>query len=392
MEIYMLVKNIRQKFTIQFKYTTIFTKDVFSLKNNTLYLLLKKNKTQPVKVIFIIDDNVVKKTKNIVNTIILYCNKHKETIRLQKDPIVLMAGESIKNSKTSIPDIYRHINVNEICRQSYVIAIGGGSLLDAVGFAAATAHRGVRLIRIPTTTLSQNDSGVGVKNGVNYYNKKNFIGSFYPPIAVINDYSFLKTLQIKDWLSGLPEALKVSLIKTKRFFFYISKKTQDILNRKISATNEIDYLCAKLHIEHIGLYGDPFEMHSSRPLDFGHWSAHKLETATKNKITHGHAVAIGIAIDCTYSFITNLLTEKEWKEILFVLLNLNFNIYNKKLTTKKGYMLTQGLTEFKEHLGGILTITLLRTIGKGISVNKMDTTTIKKTILLLKKIQKTYDI
>jgi 3-dehydroquinate synthase len=250
----------------------------------------------------------------------------------------------------------------------------------------------VRLIRIPTTTLSQNDSGVGVKNGINYYNKKNFIGSFYPPTAVINDYNFLKTLLIKDWVSGIPESLKVSLIKTKRFFFYMCGKTQDILNRKVATVNEIDYLCAKLHIEHIGLYGDPFEVYSARPLDFGHWSAHKLEATTKNKITHGHAVAIGIAIDCTYSFFTNLITEKEWKEILYVLLNLNFNIYNKKLAAKKSCILIQGLTEFKEHLGGILTITLLHKIGKGITVNKMDTVTIKKTILLLKKIQKTYNI
>lgn len=388
----MLLKNIKQKFTVQFKYTTIFTKDVFSLENNTLNLLFKKNKIQPTKVIFLIDENVVKKAIGLINQIKLYCTKHEDTIKLQEDPIVITAGEYIKNSKTAIADIYNYINVNEICRQSYVIAIGGGSLLDAVGFAAATAHRGVRLIRIPTTTLSQNDSGVGVKNGVNYYNKKNFIGSFCPPIAVINDFNFLKTLQSKDWVSGLPEALKVSLIKTKKFFFYICKKTQNIINREITTVNEIDYLCAKLHTEHIGLYGDPYEMHSSRPLDFGHWSAHKLEAATKNKITHGHAVAIGIAVDCTYSFITNLITEKEWKQILFVLLNLNFNIFNKKLITKKSCMLIQGLTEFKEHLGGLLTITLLCTIGKGVTVNKMDVTILEKTIILLKKIQKAYNI
>ena len=87
--------------------------------------------------------------------------------------------------------IWELLNRYSMCRHSYVIVIGGGAALDLVGFAASTAHRGVRLVRFPTTTLSQGDGGVGVKNGVNYFGKKNWIGTFSVPEAVVNDFNFL---------------------------------------------------------------------------------------------------------------------------------------------------------------------------------------------------------
>src|SRR5207249_9146075 len=101
---------------------------------------------------------------------------------------------------------------------SYIIGIGGGTLLDVVGLAAATAHRGVRHVRIPTTTLSQNDSGVGVKNGINAFGKKNFIGAFAPPFAVINDFQLLASLSERDKRAGYVEAVKVALIRDAYFF------------------------------------------------------------------------------------------------------------------------------------------------------------------------------
>lgn len=382
------LKSINQKFTVNFKYKTIFTKDLFSIKNNTLNQVFRNVKTKHAKkIIVILDSNVVLETKDLERKIIAYCDFYKDNINLKQKPIIVCGGESLKNKKESVNYIYNHINKNEICRQSYVIAIGGGSLLDVVGFASATAHRGVRFIRIPTTTLSQNDSGVGVKNGINYFKKKNFVGSFALPTLVINDYKFLNTLKHTDWISGLPEALKVSLIKTKKFFDFIENNTQKILNRKLYVMNKLNYICAKLHILHIGSNGDPFEVHSSRPLDFGHWAAHKLETATKNKLTHGHAVAIGIAIDCTYSFLINTLSTVNWKKIIFVLLKLRLNVHHKKLNTKEN-ILEKGLIEFKEHLGGQLTIMLLHKVGKGITVNTMCIEKIKKAIKLLEKIQK----
>src|SRR4029079_4140447 len=103
-------------------------------------------------------------------------------------------------------------------RHAFVMAVGGGALLDLVGYAAATTHRGGRLLRVPTTVLAQNDSGVGVKNGVNAFGVKNLVGTFAPPFAVINDLRFLQTLEPRERVAGMAEAVKVALVRDASFF------------------------------------------------------------------------------------------------------------------------------------------------------------------------------
>jgi len=137
------------------------------------------------------------------------------------------------------------------------------------------------------------------------------------------------------------------------------------------------YRCAELHLEHIATSGDPFEMGSSRPLDFGHWAAHKLEQLTNFELRHGEAVAIGIALDVTYSWLKGMITEEEWKKILKVIQQSGFKLYVPELQSKLNEpgdtdSLMHGLTEFREHLGGELTIMLLEGIGKGVEVHKVD--------------------
>ena len=138
--------------------------------------------------------------------------------------------------------------------------LGGGAVLDAVGFAAAAAHRGVRLVRVPTTTLAQADSGVGVKNGINAFGKKNFLGTFSPPWAVINDEAFLQTLSDRDWRCGIAEAVKVALLKSERFFDQIGEAVPRLRMRDEQALIPIVRRSAWLHLHHITDGGDPFEL------------------------------------------------------------------------------------------------------------------------------------
>ena len=173
------------------------------------------------------------------------------------------------------------MNDQRIDRHSSVIAIGGGAMLDVVGFAAAITHRGVRLIRMPTTVLAQNDAGIGVKNGVNYLGKKNFLGSFAPPFAVINDFTLLYTLRPQQWRDGTAEAVKVALIRDRAFFEWIEANAARLVERDSTAFRFLIRRCAELHLEHITAGGDPFERGSARPLDFGHWSAHKMESLSQ---------------------------------------------------------------------------------------------------------------
>src|SRR5690606_3688685 len=220
--------------------------------------------------------------------------------------------------------------------------------------------------------LSQNDSGVGVKNGINYFNKKNFLGSFTPPVAVFNDYHFLTTLDDAEWRSGISEAVKVSLIRDAAFFEWIETNASSMVARDMSAMRYQIRRSAELHLQHIA-GADPFETGSSRPLDFGHWSAHKLEQLSDFTVRHGDAVATGIALDTVYSFLSGRLNDDAMKRVLRVIRALGFSLTHPLLEVSSDKSpLLDGLNEFREHLGGRLTIMLLRDIGKGEEVHEID--------------------
>lgn len=379
---------IEQNFNISYHYKIFFTEDLFDINNKIFVNVFRNSNVESPcvkKLVIIIDDGVIKYNVDFVNKVVNYCNYYNEFLLLKSPPFILCGGENIKNDFKINNYIYNIINENCICRHSFVVAIGGGSLLDSVGFSVATAHRGVRLIRIPTTVLSQNDSGVGVKNSINYFEKKNFLGTFAPPYCVINDINFLFSLSDRDWLSGISEAIKVGLIKDRNFFYFIKDNVKNLVDRNIVVMQKLIYHCAKLHIDHIsGL--DPFEFGSSRPLDFGHWAAHKLEILTKGRLNHGEAVAIGICLDSAYSYFSGFLEEKFLKEIIGVFLQLKFNIYVKELNydLEKNSALFLGLQEFQEHLGGKLTVMMLKNIGEGFNVNNIDIGLLIKSIDFLK--------
>src|SRR5262249_48180532 len=153
-------------------------------------------------------------------------------------------------------------------------------VLDAVGLVAATSHRGIRLIRVPTTVLAQNDSGVGVKNAVNLKGSKNFIGTFAPPFAVLNDLALIGNLPAREKIAGMAEAVKVALIRDAAFFQWLEQNIDALSLFERPAMAYMIRRCAEIHMRQIAEGGDPFESGSARPLDFGHWSAHKLESLT----------------------------------------------------------------------------------------------------------------
>ena len=324
------------------------------------------------KVFFVIDQGVAETHPSLMNRIKEYAKEHKRDFFLCTDPLLVPGGEEVKNDRDYVEQILNASHKYGIDRHSFIVAIGGGAVLDMAGFAAAIAHRGIRHIRIPTTVLSQNDSGIGVKNSVNAFEKKNFLGTFSPPFAVINDRAFLHTLEDRDWRSGISEAIKVALIKDASFFEWMEANANDLAQRKIAPMESLIYRCAEMHLEHIS-GGDPFESGSSRPLDFGHWAAHRLEQLTNYSIRHGEAVAIGICLDVTYSYLRGLISEETVQRVIDLFKKLGFALYSEELS---GENIFKGLEEFREHLGGELTITLITEIGNGIEVHQMDKSTV----------------
>lgn len=375
------MKSLSQSFSVAFQYQVHFTHRLFEAKNPLLKEIFSKDSL--AKLFVVVDKGVAEAHSQLLAEIKSYANTHADSLSLFADPLVVPGGEAAKNDTKYLQQIVEAVDRYRIDRHSYIVAIGGGAVLDMVGLAAAVAHRGVRHVRIPTTVLSQNDSGVGVKNGINYFGKKNFLGTFAPPYAVINDLAFLSTLDDRDWRAGIAEAIKVALIKDAPFWERLEQDAASLANRDQEAMQYLIHRCADIHLQHIA-GGDPFEMGSSRPLDFGHWAAHKLEQLTNYQLRHGEAVAIGIALDVTYSHLKGMLTEADLRRIIKLLLQLGFDIYTPALAEPN---LLTGLDEFQEHLGGQLTIMLLGKIGRGVEVHEMDKSLIRQAIGRLAKQQ-----
>lgn len=379
---------LEQSFAVSFNYKVCFTSGMFHSSNKDFDLFLKEHVERRTyqKILFIIDDGILNTHPQLPGDIETYFKTY-NTVSLVQEIIAIPGGENAKNNSSSFDLIVQAIDKYGIDRHSYVVGIGGGSVLDLVGFVAAISHRGIRHIRIPTTVLSQNDSGIGVKNGINYKGKKNFLGVFAPPVAVFNDDTFLLTLDDRNWRSGIAEAIKVSLIKDAEFFYWLEKNVKKLVDRDLETMNYLIHRCAELHLQHIAS-GDPFELGSSRPLDFGHWSAHKLEQLSGFKILHGEAVAMGIALDTLYSALSGRLSMQKAERVIDLLINLGFEITDPLLQIGEGSSeILQGLQEFREHLGGRLTIMLLTDIGRGEEVHEMDIPLLKQASLQLQNYQ-----
>ena len=367
---------IRKNIRLESSHMVFFTRDSFSTKNDTLAEILQPHREgRRTKALVFVDEGIVDGNPNLLEEISRYFRARDEQLQLVCPPQFIQGGEQAKNDWSLVEKIWTLLNNHAMCRHSYVIVIGGGAALDLVGFAASTAHRGVRLVRFPTTTLSQGDGGVGVKNGVNYFGKKNWVGTFSVPDAVVNDFSFLLGLPSVQKRAGYVEAIKVALIRDRSFFEFIEENAEQLAAFEDKTLEHVIRKSAALHLDHIASSGDPFEKGSARPLDFGHWVAHKLEQLSSFKIGHGDAVAIGLAVDLTYAAKVGLVKLKTTQRILALLEKLGFPIYHSLLleVTKEGKrVILEGLEEFREHLGGELTITLIQGIGEGIEVHAMD--------------------
>jgi 3-dehydroquinate synthase len=381
-----MTTSIERTITVPFLHRIFFTNTIFSSTNPLLAQLISVSDSSPAaKVLVVMDQGLAIAFPKLSDQVASYFSLDFCRARLVRAPFITPGGEAAKQNADLINELYRQIEQHGICRHSYLITIGGGALLDAAGFAAATAHRGIRHIRIPTTTLSQADGGVGVKNGINAFGKKNFIGTFSPPFAVINDNDFLEPLPAEEKRAGLIEAIKVALIRDETFFNEIEKLAEDLCRFESGAMERTIRRCAELHVEHIAESGDPFEFGSARPLDFGHWAAHKLEQLSNFALSHGTAVAMGVALDTLYSHRKGMLSAVATERVIALIQKLGFSLYHPLMSPSitQDWPLLDGLEEFREHLGGELTITLLVAIGRGIEVHEIDITLMRDCILEL---------
>jgi len=323
------------------------------------------------RAVIVIDDGVARAhSGKLESALRAYFAAHAAAMPAIVDIVTVPGGEPAKHDPRVADLVIDLVERHKIDRKSFVIAIGGGAVLDAVGFGAATAHRGVRLVRLPTTTLAQDDAAMGVKNGINRFGKKNFVGAFAVPYAVLCDEALLTTLEPAVFRAGFSEAVKIALLKDPAFFAEIECSAGAIAACDLDAASPVVRRSAELHLRHIVDGGDPFEANEARPLDFGHWAAHRLEAMSAHAISHGDAVALGLLLDCRYSQLMGWLSDADHARIRACIAALGLPMRHPLFA--EADTLLRGLEEFREHLGGTLTITMLRGIGRGFEIHEVD--------------------
>ena len=365
-----------QRFTLAYEYPVAFTEGLFE-PGNPLFvdIVSRLEPGRRHRIAVFVDAGIDTARPTLAAEIERYAARHPRRLELVAAPQRVPAGEDCKNDPALVVALQQRLLELGMDRQSFVVAIGGGAALDMLGYVAATTHRGIRLIRVPTTVLAQDDSGVGVKNGVNAFGVKNLLGTFAPPFAVFNDFRLLASLGSRDRIAGMAEAVKVALIRDQQFFEWLECNVEPLKVFERDAAMFLIRRCAELHMRQIATGGDPFEWGSARPLDYGHWAAHKLEALTHHALRHGEAVAIGMALDAHYSVLAGLLAAGEDDRLCRLLERLGFRLWHPALDARDARgspSVLRGLADFREHLGGELTVTLLEAVGRGVEVHEMD--------------------
>jgi 3-dehydroquinate synthase len=380
-------------FAVDFTFPVVFTRDAFAPDNAALADLMAPAEDQPVaRAVVCADAAVLAARPGLVRDIHAWFAAHAHRrIALAAAPESIDGGEAAKQGLSIVERVARMGVDLGLCRHSYVLIIGGGAVLDAVGLGASLFHRGLRQIRLPTTTLGQCDAGLGVKNAINLFGLKNLIGTFTPPWAVVDDSRFLLAQDDRTWRAGLAEAVKVAVIKDAGFLDRIERLAPLLAARDLLAMEEVIERCARLHLEHITGAGDPFEHGSSRPLDFGHWSAHRLEALSRHRLQHGEAVAIGVALDALYAAKIGRLTLGDAERIAAILAALGFGLWDPCFDLRDASGRRQiyaGLAQFREHLGGRLTLAMPAGLGARADIGLFDESICESALIDLRRLSR----
>ena len=315
--------------------------------------LLKNCSIKFTKCLLVIDNKV---PKNLINRILKSLPK-KQTI------IYSFKATELNKNQINVNKILTILLKKNFYKNDCLISIGGGITGDVSGFTASIFKRGIKFVNIPTTLLAQVDSSIGGKTGINSIHGKNSIGSFFQPSLVISDTIFLKTLPKKEIICGYGEILKHSLIANKKFFLFLNKNLNKILNLKNPFVEKSIHQSCLIKKRVIEI--DEKEKNLRKILNFGHTFAHAYEAALKysKKLTHGEAVMLGIMNASKFSFNNKLLSKSE-----LGLINNHLNQFKlkKKISSIKLTRIVSFIKKDKKNNSNKINLILLKKIGRPI--------------------------
>jgi 3-dehydroquinate synthetase len=278
--------------------------------------------------------------------------------------LALPVNENKKNIE-AVVNVCREANRFCLGRRSLFVAVGGGVLMDIVGMASSIYMRKLDYVRIPTTLVGQVDAGVGLKTGVDFEGSKNFIGTFHPPAAVLNDFRFLRTLDAEEIRNGLAEITKMAIVADAELFSLLENVSKNIVNYYITGTNveltqKINIISVMRMLEQ--LQSDPYEKNLARMVDFGHTFGPFLEMYTGHRIKHGRAVALDMAISAEISYLLGRASAELHDRILKLLVDFGFHLYdNEAFDTERMW---QSLDSIVLRRGGKLNLVIPTDIGR----------------------------
>ena len=322
--------------------------------------LIKIYKTNFKQCLLIIDKNVPKRSVSII----------KSSLRQKKIYIYNFNANEVNKNINSINKILENLLKRNFSREDCVISIGGGITGDVAGFAASQFKRGLKFINIPTTLLSQVDSSIGGKTGVNTKYGKNLIGSFYQPNLVIADTNFLKTLPKREIICGYGEILKHSLIGNKNFYNFLNKNSKNIIKLSSPFLEKAIYESCKIKKDVV--QKDEKEKGLRKILNFGHTFAHAYEATLKfsKKLNHGEAVMLGMRTALNFSLQEKLIKKKEFQSIMNHFSNLNLpSSINRYFGSKDLNKILSFMSKDKKNSSNKINLILLKGIGSPV-INK----------------------
>jgi len=345
--------SINEKYEL--KYNIVFTNCLFGANNETLIPYIENK-----KVLVIIDSTV---NDLYGEKIRLFLNKYSGVSFL-----ILKVNEYNKNFES----VFKVLDAAKNCgldRKGLMVGIGGGILTDIVGFAASIYRRKIEYLRIPTTLIGQVDAGIGIKTGINFQGSKNLIGSFYPPVACINDISFLATLDGKEIKNGLAEILKMAIMCDMELFRLIEDNYSDLLTTKFQChvSQEICYRTVKEMIANFK--SNFYEKDLKRLVDFGHTFSPFIETYSNYEIPHGCAVALDIALSTEIAFLISKINLADKNRILNLMEKIGLNIYDAE--TFKPKLIWESLHKILAHRGNVLNMPIPTGIGSAVFINEI---------------------
>ncbi|MCL1126417.1 3-dehydroquinate synthase family protein [Shewanella surugensis] len=363
----------------------IFTQDLWAMKDthkSPLLMLLNNQKKQQetLTICCIIDENVSKQQSNLRLRIQHFFNACQH-VNLISPPIIISEKEQEKQS-TIIKKLYPLFSQNALNKHSQIIAIGGGSLFDAVSFTVNTCYQGLPFIRVPSTVLSASDTSIKDQSNINIFSNGSPLSNVSRPLAVFNDFSLLNRSTTQDKHAGLVLIIKIAILKDAQFFNWLEVNANALFHCCPKENQYAIQRCAQLALQHTTSTAHFHEQEIISPLEYGHWSAYKLKKLSQDPLNDAQALAIGICLDAYYSTRIGLLHQDYSIRIVKLFNRVGFSLWHNALfdNTRGELTLLKGLDEFRLKFGPTLHIPLLTSIGYSKTIHNIDHDVMKEAV------------